>query len=105
MLIKPEDSVTDIGKVLSKLNGEIYLRPHPMIEDTVEWQNLSAEWKIKYSNPKEEDIDSFLSKISCVVESLGVHKQILEVKSNRAYVIAPEPFNDIMVLPSTAESL
>ena len=95
IIVKPEDSFVEIENILRDLPAEVYLRPHPMIKDTTQWKKLTDKLQVNFSNPNDEDVDHFLSKINTICGRLsGLHKELLQTDGNRAYIIATGPLID-----------
>ena len=63
ILIKPEDKVAEIEKFIKEIQGDLYLRPHPMMSNTIKWKNLSKKLNISFSDPLLETTEDFLPKI------------------------------------------
>ena len=94
ILIKPEDKVAEIEKFINEIQGDLYLRPHPMMSNTIKWKNLSKKLNISFSDPISESTEQFLSKIQIVVGRIsGTHKEILDLGGS-AYIVSPKVFTD-----------
>jgi hypothetical protein len=94
LLIKPEDKISDLTEIIKELNCTIFLRPHPMISNTKDWQELATQLDFSFSDPMLETSDQFLSNVGIVIGRVsGVHKEMLEI-GGKALVISSDITTD-----------
>jgi hypothetical protein len=104
LLIKPEDTVIDLAQVITELNAPIFMRPHPMMSNTKDWQELATQLDISFSNPLLETSDEFLSNVGIIVGRVsGMHKEMLELRGE-AIVISSDIISDNYNLSSYESS-
>ncbi len=104
LLIKPEDSISEIGEIIKELNCAIFLRPHPMMSNTDNWRELATELNFSFSDPLLETSDKFLSNVGIVVGRMsGMHKEMLEI-GGEALVITSDIATDNYDLLSSQSS-
>lgn len=94
LLIKPEDKVSELTEIIKELNCTIFLRPHPMIKNTKDWQELATQLDFSFSDPMLETSDQFLSNVGIVIGRVsGIHKEMLEI-GGKALVISSDITTD-----------
>jgi hypothetical protein len=104
LLIKPEDTVSELTEIIKELNCTIFLRPHPMMSNTKDWQELATQLDFSFSDPLLETSDEFLSNVGIVVGRVsGMHKEMLEI-GGEALVISSDIKTDNYYLLSFQNS-
>lgn len=104
LLIKPEDTVSELAQIITELNDTIFLRPHPMMSNTKDWQELATQLDISFSNPLLETSDEFLSNVGIIAGRVsGMHKEMLELRGE-ALVISSDIISDNYNLSSYENS-
>ena len=104
LLVKPEDTVFEIAQIIIELDAPIFLRPHPMMNNTKDWQELATELDITFSNPLSETPDAFLSTVGTILGRVsGMHKEMLEL-GGEALIISSDIISDNYNLSSYERS-